>query len=60
MILGDGTVVGSLVQKYYCEKCNTMPVTEGNGMKTGPDLPDILIVRAIAPNHKDLATIKMF
>eukprot|EP00973_Karenia_brevis_P045994 6370669-Karenia_brevis.AAC.1 len=29
MILGDGRAVGSLVQKYYCEQCNAMPITDG-------------------------------
>eukprot|EP00973_Karenia_brevis_P023995 3308751-Karenia_brevis.AAC.1 len=29
MILGDGHVVGPQVQKYYCEKCNAMPITDG-------------------------------
>eukprot|EP00973_Karenia_brevis_P013070 1773967-Karenia_brevis.AAC.1 len=30
------------------------------GMKTGPSPQDLLIVRAVVPNHKDLATIQMF
>eukprot|EP00973_Karenia_brevis_P038211 5268462-Karenia_brevis.AAC.1 len=29
-------------------------------MKTGPNPQDLLMVRAVAPNHKDLATIQMF
>eukprot|EP00973_Karenia_brevis_P047181 6548509-Karenia_brevis.AAC.1 len=29
MILGDGRVVGSLVQKFYCEQFNAMPITDG-------------------------------
>eukprot|EP00973_Karenia_brevis_P048946 6788510-Karenia_brevis.AAC.1 len=29
-------------------------------MKTGPNPQDLVIVRAVAPNHKDLATIQMF
>eukprot|EP00973_Karenia_brevis_P088606 12285718-Karenia_brevis.AAC.1 len=29
MILGDGHNVGSVVQKYYCEKRNAMPMTDG-------------------------------
>eukprot|EP00973_Karenia_brevis_P092387 12412204-Karenia_brevis.AAC.1 len=28
-ILGDGAVVGSLVQEDYGEKCNAMPATDG-------------------------------
>eukprot|EP00973_Karenia_brevis_P051707 7182975-Karenia_brevis.AAC.1 len=30
MRLGDGHVVGSLVQKYYCEACKSMPITDGH------------------------------
>eukprot|EP00973_Karenia_brevis_P043812 6068325-Karenia_brevis.AAC.1 len=29
MILGDGHVVGSLVQNCYCESCKAMPITDG-------------------------------
>eukprot|EP00973_Karenia_brevis_P006151 837991-Karenia_brevis.AAC.1 len=29
-------------------------------MKMGPNPQHLLIVRAVAPNHKDLATIQMF
>eukprot|EP00973_Karenia_brevis_P069946 9725862-Karenia_brevis.AAC.2 len=29
MILGDGQVVGPVVQKYYCESCKAMPRTDG-------------------------------
>eukprot|EP00973_Karenia_brevis_P068065 9469345-Karenia_brevis.AAC.1 len=29
LILGDGTAVGSLCQKYFCEKCKTMLLTDG-------------------------------
>eukprot|EP00973_Karenia_brevis_P089789 12399485-Karenia_brevis.AAC.1 len=29
MVLGDGKAVGSMVQKYYCEKCLSMPITDG-------------------------------
>eukprot|EP00973_Karenia_brevis_P058688 8173880-Karenia_brevis.AAC.1 len=28
-ILGDGQQVGSICQKHDCEKCNTMPLREG-------------------------------
>eukprot|EP00973_Karenia_brevis_P094800 12424246-Karenia_brevis.AAC.1 len=87
MIRGDGQVVGSLVQKYYCESCKAMPMTDGQwflyrnatggqvwicavcgsifnagnspfcaGMKTGTSAQDILIVKAVAPGHKELAT----
>eukprot|EP00973_Karenia_brevis_P051695 7180404-Karenia_brevis.AAC.1 len=28
-ILGDGQQVGSSCKKYYCQKCNTMPLREG-------------------------------
>eukprot|EP00973_Karenia_brevis_P089165 12364623-Karenia_brevis.AAC.2 len=31
MILGDGHTIGSLIQKYYCEQCNTMPLRDGQG-----------------------------
>eukprot|EP00973_Karenia_brevis_P043504 6028520-Karenia_brevis.AAC.1 len=30
MILGDGHTVGSFIQKYYCEQCNTMPLRDGH------------------------------
>eukprot|EP00973_Karenia_brevis_P009018 1221581-Karenia_brevis.AAC.1 len=30
------------------------------GMKTGPLPQDLLIVKAVVPNHKDLATIQLF
>eukprot|EP00973_Karenia_brevis_P018291 2511112-Karenia_brevis.AAC.1 len=30
------------------------------GMKTGPSHQDLLIVKAVVPHHKDLATIQMF
>eukprot|EP00973_Karenia_brevis_P084300 11699815-Karenia_brevis.AAC.1 len=29
VILGDGHTVGSFVQKYYLEQCNTMPLRDG-------------------------------
>eukprot|EP00973_Karenia_brevis_P010710 1451174-Karenia_brevis.AAC.1 len=29
LILGDGHMPGSLVLKHYCEKCNTMPIVDG-------------------------------
>eukprot|EP00973_Karenia_brevis_P054952 7640558-Karenia_brevis.AAC.1 len=29
MVLGDCQAVGSLVQKYYCETCKSMPITDG-------------------------------
>eukprot|EP00973_Karenia_brevis_P096228 12431282-Karenia_brevis.AAC.1 len=68
MILGDGQKVGSLVQKCCCEQCNSMPMTDGqwflfkraNSNQTGPLPQDLLTVKAVAPNHKDLATIQMF
>eukprot|EP00973_Karenia_brevis_P042765 5918624-Karenia_brevis.AAC.1 len=29
LILGDGHMPGSLVLKQYCEKCNAMPIVDG-------------------------------
>eukprot|EP00973_Karenia_brevis_P006674 906967-Karenia_brevis.AAC.1 len=29
-LLGDGQQVGSCCEKYYCEKCNTMPLAKDN------------------------------
>eukprot|EP00973_Karenia_brevis_P071795 9977210-Karenia_brevis.AAC.1 len=28
-ILGDDFMVGSIAHKNYCEKCNTMPIADG-------------------------------
>eukprot|EP00973_Karenia_brevis_P046103 6386459-Karenia_brevis.AAC.1 len=29
LILGDGHIVGSLIQKYDWQQCNTMPLRDG-------------------------------
>eukprot|EP00973_Karenia_brevis_P006831 927382-Karenia_brevis.AAC.1 len=50
-------------QLWICAVCGCIFSASSSpfcvGMKTGPSPQDLLIVRAVAPNHKGLATIQM-